>query len=187
MAIDWRRSGLVENPDTYIPQQTPTGGVKSNSSDKQMVGDDNDVPLESFEQCKHAKRDFNNQEHPTVHHKCRYEDMYGRCTRDTCIYDGNETGKIAHKHWDTCVLCGNTLTLSPEMMAIPFCDKCLARLRFAETLPFTCLLCGGSQGRPSKAPFSQICDDCFKNYIYSPNCKHWRQTGTSPAEGYDKL
>lgn len=187
MLLDWKKTGVVTNPETYKPtQQSSSKGITS-TSDKQYVGDDNEVPLASFEMCKHMDKNYNNDEHTEVSHKCNYQDAYGRCTRDNCIFDSYESSKIAHKHWDTCILCGNAITVPPNMMMIPFCDKCIARLKFAETLPFTCLLCGSSQERPSKAPFSQICDNCFKNYIYSPNCKHWRQIGISPAKGYDKL
>lgn len=185
--FDWKKAGLVENPDNYKAVTQPSKGIRTSTSDKQYVGDDNDISLDSFEQCKHLDKNYNSSEHPTVSHKCRYQDMYGRCTRDTCIFDSYETGKIAHKHWEECIICGATITVPPNMLDIPFCDKCIARLKFAETLPFTCLLCGSSQDRPSKAPFSQICDDCFENSIYCPNCKHWAQIGSSPAEGYDKL
>lgn len=146
----------------------------------------NEDALESFGPCIHPEYAYTSKEHPTVSHKCKYMDKEGRCTRDNCAFDGSNV-KICNKHWDTCIVCGKTITVPPHMMDIPLCDMCRGRFLFAETLPFTCLLCGQSQNRPSKAPFSQICDECFKNYIYCPNCRHWCQVSTSPAEGYDKL
>lgn len=187
MAFDWKNAGIVTNPKTFEPVKELGSGIANTTSDQQLVGDDHDKPLESFEQCKHMDYNYTSPDHPIVKHKCKYQDIYGRCTRDECVFDANETSKICEKHWDECVLCGNTITLPPHMLSIPFCDLCLARLRFAESLPFTCLLCGKSQNRPSKAPFSQICDDCFTNNIFNPNCIHWKQAGSSPAEGYDRL
>lgn len=157
------------------------------TSNKMIQGDDADEPLESFGPCKHPEYGFTNAEHPTVSHKCTFMDTYGRCTRDECVFDGYETSKVCNKQWDTCILCGNALTVPPNTMDVPFCDLCRARLYFAEHLPFTCLLCGKKQNRPSKAPFSQICDKCFKQNIANDICRHWCKVGTSPAEGYDKL
>ena len=185
--INWRESGIVNNPKIYEPTQRLAPGIASSTSEKKYEGDDADKPLESFEQCKHPDYNYTSEDHPIVKHKCIYADSYGRCTRDECVFDAYETSKVCNKHWDTCILCGNALTVPPNMMDVPFCDLCKARLLFSETLPFTCLLCGQSQDRPSKAPFSEICDECFKNYIYCPNCRHWCQISTSPAEGYDRL
>lgn len=187
VAEDWRDAGYVQDPKAFEPVGGLQPGIRNSTSEKKFEGSDNDRPLESFEQCKHVDYNYSSKEHPIVKHKCKYADIYNRCTRDECIFDADETSKICNKHWETCILCGNVFTVPPNMMDVRFCDKCRGRLLFSETLPFTCLLCGQKQDRPSKAPFSQICDDCFQNYIFCPNCMHWRQVGISPAEGYDKL
>lgn len=158
------------------------------SETQMLVGDNYEDPLEAHQGCKHMDYNFTSEEHPTISHKCIYQDLYGTCINDHCIYDGYETSKQANVHWDKCIICGRTFTLPPNMVDVPFCDLCRARFLFAETAKgFDCLLCGQHQTRPSKAPFSQICDSCFKNYIYCPNCRHWCQISTSPAEGYDRL
>lgn len=187
MSDDWKRTGVVNNPKSKEPVQVLQPGIMNTTTDQQFVGDDHDKALESFGPCTHPEYNYTSEDYPEVFHKCRHQDSFGRCTLDHCKYDGSESTKICEKHWETCVLCGNQLTLPPNMVNIPFCDRCLGRLRFAETLPFTCLLCGKSQQNPSKAPFSQICDDCFKNNIANDICIHWKQVESSPAEGYDKL
>lgn len=150
------------------------------------TGEGEDNALESFSECKHRDYDYNSEKHPTVHHKCIYEDKEGRCTRDECVFDAYETAKLCNKHWDTCILCGRTVTVPPNMMDVPICDWCRARLLFAETKKgFDCLLCGQHQSHPSKAPFSQICDSCYKYFIYCPNCFYWTPVGQSPAKSYD--
>lgn len=182
-----KRSGIDDN---YKPME-PTkalGAAFDATSDTKYQGSDEGSNLESHEACKHTDYNFYSDDHPTVFHKCIHMDQKGVCTLDECIHDGYETSKLCNKHWDTCIICGRTLTLPPNMMEVPFCDLCRGRFLFAETYKgFECLLCGQFQKRPSKAPFSQICDDCFKNYIYCPNCRHWCQISTSPAVGYDKL
>jgi len=190
MAEDWKKSGIAEDYKPREKTEPLKAGIANATSDKiyQGTDDKNKIPLESFEMCKHMDYDYNSEDHPAVWHKCKYRDMNGVCTRETCVFDTHETPKVANAHWDTCILCGRTLNLSPNMMDVPICDLCRGRLLFAEKKEgFDCLLCGQHQSRPSKAPFSQICDDCFINYIFCPNCLHWSQVGTSPAEGYDKL
>ena len=190
MAEDWKESGKVKD---YKPIEETKGlGIGSTSmiSDKKMQGtdDQNNIPLESNEACKHTDYNYNSKEHPAVWHKCKYQDINSVCTRETCVFDSQEMPKVSNSHWERCILCGREFSLSPNMMDVPICDLCRGRLLFAERKEgFTCLLCGQYQIRPSKAPFSQICDDCFTNYIFCPNCLHWSQVGTSPAEGYDKL
>jgi hypothetical protein len=156
----------------------------SSTTDQQLTGDGQDEVLESFSKCKHMDQNIDSK-YVHVKHQCKYSDMYGRCTRDTCYYDADESPDVCNKHWFTCVFCGKTMSIDPKQVSIPVCDECLSLFNQCLRLPFTCMKCGAVQGSHSKILFSRLCDDCVDTLLFNDCCKHWALDHEAGTAGYD--
>lgn len=161
------------------------------TTNTKVIGDGQQEPLESFNKCVHASDDYDAEEkdgYKGVYHRCRYADIYGRCIFDNCIFDQNESPKIAHKHWVRCIVCDSEMSLDPKHIDAPICDKCRAIFLQCCKLPFTCQLCGSSQNSPSRVYFSRICDKCWEKIINngkSVDCVNYSPRTSVVSTNYD--
>jgi len=156
----------------------------TSTTDEQLTGDGQNDVLESFSRCKHLDQNTSS-DYSYVTHQCKYADVYGRCTRDTCYYDKDESPDVCNKHWFKCVFCGATMSLDPKQVNIPVCDQCLSLFNQCLRLPFTCAKCGATQAKPSKFLFSRLCDSCIDDLVFNDNCEHWAQIKTANISDFD--
>lgn len=135
--------------------------LKSAYGTEEIVGDDQDKIMCSFDPCKYNKA------------SCKYIDNHGRCVAETCLFDKNETPVLTNQFWSKCIICNKEFSIDPREMKAYICDSCFARIHAAEVLPFTCIHCGKTQDHPSKLMFSRICDECFDYKLFNDVCKNF--------------
>ena len=105
--------------------------------------------------------------------KCKYRDTNGRCIFETCIMD-NEYPPQTLLWFFECIACKEIDSIKPREMKIHFCRNCIQQLQTAQVLPFTCIICGSSQGHRGKGFGNQICDSCISRlsqYINKWHCE----------------
>ena len=154
------------------------------TTDDELQGDNQNTRLESFSKCKHASENQKSK-YPYVDHRCKFADCYNRCTRDTCVFDKDESPDVCNKHWVHCLLCDDPMSIDPKQMDVPICDRCRSVLRQCMKLPFTCAKCGASQSHVSKFPFSRLCDSCIEDLLWCENCKHWTPIRSTSIADFD--
>lgn len=146
-------------------------GSKSNDSKDVMSGQTPQTPpYVQFVDCRHA-----------TEYNCKYKDINGKCTLETCVMDNDEVPKVNLQFME-CQICGETYSRDPKEEKVPFCDSCMQRMRKAEELPHNCIFCGKEIDGPAKLMFSGICDDCanvlqkivltYKKHGDWPWCRH---------------
>lgn len=113
--------------------------------------DNEEKELVQFEQCQKEKD--GGESH------CKFKDTNGRCIFETCIVE-NELPPTTLLWYFECIACCEVDTVKPEEMKIHFCKGCIEQLQTAQKLPFSCILCGKSQGSRGKGFGNQICDEC---------------------------
>ena len=111
--------------------------------------DNDEKELVQFEQCQKGEDSH-----------CKFKDTNGRCIFETCIVE-NELPPTTLLWYFECIACCEVDTVKPEEMKIHFCRGCIEQLQKAQKLPFTCILCGSSQGSRGKGFGNQICDKCI--------------------------
>ena len=121
-----------------------TDSINNNGSDN-----NEEKELVQFEQCQKGENSH-----------CRFKDTNGRCIFETCIVE-NELPPTTLLWYFECIACCEVDTIKPEEMKIHFCKGCIEQLQKAQKLPFTCILCGSSQGSRGKGFGNQICDTCI--------------------------
>lgn len=121
-----------------------TDSINNNKS-----SDNDEKELVQFEQCQKGEESH-----------CRFKDTNGRCIFETCIVE-NELPPTTLLWYFECIACCEVDTVKPEEMKIHFCRGCIEQLQKAQKLPFTCILCGSSQGSRGKGFGNQICDKCI--------------------------
>ena len=121
-----------------------TDSIDNNGSDN-----NEEKELVQFEQCQKGEDSH-----------CRFKDTNGRCIFETCIVE-NELPPTTLLWYFECIACCEVDTIKPEEMKIHFCRGCIEQLQKAQKLPFTCILCGSSQGSRGKGFGNQICDTCI--------------------------
>jgi hypothetical protein len=121
-----------------------TDSINNNGSDN-----NEEKELVQFEQCQKGEDSH-----------CRFKDTNGRCIFETCIVE-NELPPTTLLWYFECIACCEVDTIKPEEMKIHFCKGCIEQLQKAQKLPFTCILCGSSQGSRGKGFGNQICDTCI--------------------------
>lgn len=121
-----------------------TDSINNNGSDN-----NEEKELIQFEQCQKGEDSH-----------CRFKDTNGRCIFETCIVE-NELPPTTLLWYFECIACCEVDTIKPEEMKIHFCRGCIEQLQKAQKLPFTCILCGSSQGSRGKGFGNQICDTCI--------------------------
>lgn len=121
-----------------------TDSINNNGSDN-----NEEKELVQFEQCQKGEDSH-----------CRFKDTNGRCIFETCIVE-NELPPTTLLWYFECIACCEVDTIKPEEMKIHFCRGCIEQLQKAQKLPFTCILCGSSQGSRGKGFGNQICDTCI--------------------------
>ena len=121
-----------------------TDSINNNGSDN-----NEEKELVQFEQCQKGEDSH-----------CRFKDTNGRCIFETCIVE-NELPPATLLWYFECIACCEVDTIKPEEMKIHFCKGCIEQLQKAQKLPFTCILCGSSQGSRGKGFGNQICDTCI--------------------------
>ena len=121
-----------------------TDSINNNGSDN-----NEEKELVQFEQCQKGEDSH-----------CRFKDTNGRCIFETCIVE-NELPPTTLLWYFECIACCEVDTIKPEEMKIHFCKGCIEQLQKAQKLPFTCILCGSSQGSRGKGFGNQICDKCI--------------------------
>ena len=121
-----------------------TDSINNNGSDN-----NEEKELVQFEQCQKGEDSH-----------CRFKDTNGRCIFETCIVE-NELPPTTVLWYFECIACCEVDTIKPEEMKIHFCKGCIEQLQKAQKLPFTCILCGSSQGSRGKGFGNQICDTCI--------------------------
>lgn len=121
-----------------------TDSINNNGSDN-----NEEKELVQFEQCQKGEDSH-----------CKFKDTNGRCIFETCIVE-NELPPTTLLWYFECIACCEVDTIKPEEMKIHFCKGCIEQLQKAQKLPFTCILCGSSQGSRGKGFGNQICDTCI--------------------------
>ena len=121
-----------------------TDSINNNGSDN-----NEEKELIQFEQCQKGEDSHG-----------RFKDTNGRCIFETCIVE-NELPPTTLLWYFECIACCEVDTIKPEEMKIHFCRGCIEQLQKAQKLPFTCILCGSSQGSRGKGFGNQICDTCI--------------------------
>ena len=121
-----------------------TDSINNNKS-----SDNDEKELVQFEQCQKGEESH-----------CKFKDTNGRCIFETCIVE-NELPPTTLLWYFECIACCEVDTVKPEEMKIHFCRGCIEQLQKAQKLPFTCILCGSSQGSRGKGFGNQICDKCI--------------------------
>lgn len=121
-----------------------TDSINNNGSDN-----NEEKELVQFEQCQKGEDSH-----------CKFKDTNGRCIFETCIVE-NELPPTTLLWYFECIACCEVDTIKPEEMKIHFCRGCIEQLQKAQKLPFTCILCGFSQGSRGKGFGNQICDTCI--------------------------
>lgn len=119
--------------------------------------------LDQFEKCTIKENE-----------KCKYRDTNGRCIFETCIMD-NEYPPQTLLWFFECIACKEIDSIKPREMKIHFCKNCIQQLQTAQVLPFTCIICGSSQGHRGKGFGNQICDNCISRlsqYINKWHCEN---------------
>ena len=144
----------------------------TSTTDKELQGDGQTAPLESFNMCKRASENVKS-DYKYVEHRCQFADMYNRCTRDVCYYSKDESPDVCNKHWVKCKFCGSPLVLPPNQMEIPICDSCLSLINQHLRLPFTCAFCGKSVNEYTAMPFTRLCNECLTTYVFHPSCARY--------------
>lgn len=119
------------------------------SDDSELKGQTTEPPYIQFEKCKHAK-EFN----------CKYKDVNGNCTKETCVMDNNEVPKVNLQTMQ-CMICGETYMRRPEEERVPFCDSCIQRMHELEKLPHKCVFCGKTIEEHQPLIFGGICSECL--------------------------
>lgn len=156
----------------------------TSTTDKELQGDGQDAPLESFNMCKRASENVKS-DYKYVSFQCKHADYTGRCCLDNCIYDREESPDTAHKQWVHCLICDDLLAVPPNQLDVPICQKCRSVLKQCMKLPFTCQKCGKSQSHISKFPFSRLCDECAQDLLWCDNCLHWSPIKTTELADFD--
>ena len=158
------------------------------ADDIQLSGDP-PTSMEQFVECRYKDQNYTDDKHG-IEHKCRYCDNNDKCIYENCVFDGQEGPKVANRHWLKCIICQSDMDLDPKHVDVPICDRCRARMQFAEKLPFKCILCGSSQSKPSAIMFSTLCDKCLMQYVFNKDCKVVGHATLvripSMKKGYDK-
>lgn len=125
-----------------------TDSINNNGSDN-----NEEKELVQFEQCQKGEDSH-----------CKFKDTNGRCIFETCIVE-NELPPTTLLWYFECIACCEVDTIKPEEMKIHFCKGCIEQLQKAQKLPFTCILCGSSQGSRGKGFGNQICDTCISKLV----------------------
>ena len=139
-----------------LNQAIPGGSSTSES-------DTTEKNLDQFEVCN--KNDGRN---------CKYCDNMGRCIFETCLFE-EELPPQTLLWFFTCIACQEEDCITPRNMKIHFCKNCIKQLQTAQTLPFTCIICGRSQSTRGKGFGNQICDHCISRlsrYVDQWHCEH---------------
>ena len=121
-----------------------TDSINNNGSDN-----NEEKELVQFEQCQKGEDSH-----------CRFKDTNRRCIFETCIVE-NELPPTTVLWYFEFIACCEIDTIKPEEMKIHFCKGCIEQLQRAQKLPFSCILCGSSQGSRGKGFGNQICDTCI--------------------------
>ena len=120
--------------------------LDSSSNVNAGESDTEEKNLDQFEECSLPENE-----------KCKYRDTNGRCIFETCIMD-NEYPPQTLLWFFECIACKEIDSIKP-----------------AQVLPFTCIICGSSQGHRGKGFGNQICDKCISRlskYINKWHCEH---------------
>jgi len=154
------------------------------TTDDELQGDNQNTRLESFSMCKHASENEKSR-YAYVEHRCRFADCYNRCTRDTCVFDKDESPDVCNKHWVKCIFCQDLFSIDPKQMNVPICDRCISIIAQHLHLPATCAKCGASIGEYTSMPFTRLCEDCISKYLFNDTCWHWElhhEVSTTPLD-----
>lgn len=112
-----------------------------------QASDTEEKNLDQFEECK-------------VQDNCVFKDTNGRCIFETCLVQ-NELPPATLLWFFECIACKEIGSIKPNEMRIHFCQNCIDQLQKAQVLPFSCILCGKSQGNRGKGFGNQICNTCI--------------------------
>lgn len=134
---------------SIIDKSIANTAFSNNSGDTNLKGQTGEAPYIQFEKCSHTK-EFN----------CKYKDVGGNCTRETCIMDNASVPRV-NLQTMKCMICGETYMRRPEEERVPFCDSCIQRMYELEKLPHKCLFCGKDIEGHQPLIFGGICSDCF--------------------------
>jgi hypothetical protein len=147
----------------------------TSTTDKELQGDGQTAPLESFNMCKYDSD--GTTPYKGVTQSCRFKDYEGRCVLERCYYEQDESPEVAHKLWIKCIACGDPFSIPPNQMRIPICSKCQSILYQHLHYPQTCCKCGATIAEPTAMPFTRLCSECQKQLLFNDACARFLPAG----------